>query len=164
MKGQIMGAVSILTPIVIAAWPTFGLAVAAAASSLGYAVLEAAKSATVQPTKVEAHASNAVTLEIHKSEVVTDQLARDQKITVTREGVTVTFSRDARGKATLSVTGQGHSQEALRAMGEEMSKRVVQQYVYQKLMKEVVARQFLVVEEEVDENNAIHMKVRHWEN
>ena len=42
--------------------------------------------------------------------------------------------------------------------------RVIQKYVYQRLMEEMKARQFVIVEEETDEHNAIRLKVRHWEN
>ncbi len=150
-----------LTPIVIAAWPAFASAVAAAASSLGYNLvadkLEGADSehAAQEPTKVN--------LDLPQSELVTDRLGRDQRITVSREGVTVTFSRDARGRAAICVTGHGYTEHALRALGEELAKRVVQQYVYQRLIEEIRARQFVIVEEHVDENNAIHLKVRHWD-
>jgi len=51
----------------------------------------------------------------------------------------------------------------LRALGEELSGRVVQQYVYQKLMEEMQTRGFVVVEDETDANHAIRLKVRHWE-
>jgi hypothetical protein len=40
---------------------------------------------------------------------------------------------------------------------------VVQKYVHQRLLDEIRARQFVIVEEEVDENNAIRLKVRHWD-
>ena len=156
-----MGAVSVLTPIMIAAWPAFSAAVTAAAASLGYQVASAAlqtppqEEVKDQTTKVE--------LDIEQSELVTDQLARDQTLTVVRDGVTVTFSRDARGKATLCVTGVGQTEEALRALGQELSQRVVQRYVYQRLMDEIAARKFVIVEEEVDETHAIRLKVRHWE-
>ena len=65
--------------------------------------------------------------------------------------------------AAICVTGPGHSDEELRAIGEELSRRVVQKYVYQRLTDEIKARQFVVVEEEVDENQAIRLKVRHWD-
>jgi hypothetical protein len=157
-----MSAVCILAPVVIAAWPAFSAAVVAAATSLGYQVArEAANEKQVATAQTN---SSKVELEIERSEVVTNQLGRDQRIAVTREGVTVTFSRDARGKASLCVTGEGHSQEELRALGEELSQRVVQQYVYQKLMDEMRARGFNVVEEEVNEDRSIRLKVRHWQN
>jgi Protein of unknown function (DUF1257) len=156
-----MSAVCILTPVVIMAWPAFSAAVVAAASSLGYQV---ASELNGQPTgEILRKESSSVQLEIARSEVVTNQLGRDQRISVTRDGVTVTFSRDARGKAALCVTGNGQSDEALRALGEELSQAVVQQYVYQKLMDQIRARGFNVVEEEVSEDRAIRLKVRHWE-
>jgi len=53
--------------------------------------------------------------------------------------------------------------EELHALGEELSHRVVQKYVYQRLLDEMRARQYVVVEEEVDANQAIRLKVRHWD-
>jgi hypothetical protein len=157
-----MSCVCILTPVVIMAWPAFSAAVTAAAASLGYQVVADMQRhenlETVQPEV------NRVQLEIEQSEVVTGQLGRDQRIAVTRDGVTVTFSRDARGRAALCVTGNGHSEAALRAMGEELSQTVVQQYVYRKLMDEMHRRGFNVVEEEVSGDRSIRLKVRHWEN
>lgn len=156
-----MSCVCILTPVVIAAWPTFSAAVVAAATSLGYQVVsEASKHAH---TAVAADQPSKISLEIPQSELVTNQLGRDQRLAVTRDGVTITFSRDARGKASLCVTGCGQSDEELRALGEELSGRVVQHYVYQKLMDEMRSRGFVVVEEEADANHAIRLKVRHWD-
>ncbi len=157
-----MGAVCVLAPVVIAAWPAFSAAVVAAAGSLGYQV--AAEAAKMVGNTPEQRKTEAVNLAIPRSEVVTDQLGRGQRISVTREGVTVTFSRDARGQAALCVTGAGKSEDELRALGEQLSGAVVQQYVYQKLMEEMRTRGFVVVEEETSVDRAIHLKVRHWEN
>jgi hypothetical protein len=157
-----MSCVCILTPVVIAAWPAFSAAVIAAATSLGYTIVQEGIQQG-QTSKVSETGERKVNLEIEQSEIVTNQLGRDQSIKVTRGGVTVTFSRDARGKASICVTGPGHSDEELRALGEELSRRVVQKYVYQRLTDEIKARQFVIVEEEVDENNAIRLKVRHWD-
>lgn len=155
-----MSAVCIIAPVVIAAWPAFSAAVVAAASSLGYHVTAAA---TATQTEVGSRASS-VTLQIEQSEIVTDQLGRDQRIAVARDGVTVTFARDARGQASLCVTGEAHTDEELRALGEELSQRVVQQYVYQRLTEEMRQRGFIIAEEEVDTSHAIRLKVRHWDN
>lgn len=157
-----MGAVCILAPVVIAAWPALSAAVVAAAASLGYAVADEATAK--EQTETKQNADDQIHLEIPQSEIVTNQLGRQQRISVTRGGVTVTFSRDARGQASLCVTGAGQTEEALRALGEELSRRVVQQYIYQKLMNEIQSRQFLVVEEEVNADHSIRLKVRHWDN
>ena len=156
-----MSAVCILTPVVIAAWPAFSAAVVAAAHSLGYVVVE---ETVKQRQKAQAkNLAREVNLEIANSEVVTDQLGRDQSICLSRGKVTVRFARDARGTASVCVSGEGCADEELRALGEELSQRVVQKYVYQRLMDEMRARQYVVVEEEVDESQAIHLKVRHWD-
>lgn len=157
-----MSCVCILTPVVIAAWPAFSAAVVAAAGSLGYQV--AAGAADLKNEAASQNSARKVQLEIENSEVVTGQLGREQKISVTKDGVTITFSRDARGRASLCVTGTGRSNEELRALGEELSQAVVQQYVYQKLMNEMQARGFNVVEEETNSDRSIRLKVRHWEN
>jgi hypothetical protein len=156
-----MSAVCILTPLVIAAWPAFSAAVTAAASSLGYQV---AANLNEERELTASEQSTTIQLEIARSEVVTGQLARDQRIVVARGGVTVTFSRDARGKASLCVTGDGHSKAELKALGEELSQTVVQQYVYQKLTDEMRNRGFHVVDEQTNEDRSIRLKVRHWEN
>lgn len=154
-----MSVVCILTPVVVAGWPAFSAAVAAAATSLGYSVVEAAgsdrRNKAGQPT---------VQLEIANSEVVTGTLGREQQISVHRDGVTVTFSRDARGRAALCVTGPGRSDPQLRALGEELSRAVVQSYVYQRIKDEMKRREFVVVEEETNDDRSIRLKVRHWEN
>jgi len=156
-----MSCVCILTPVVIAAWPQFSAAVVAAATSLGYALVdETIRQNQKNTTQTDGREIN---LEIEQSEIVTGQLGRDQRIRVTRNDVTVVFSRDARGKAAICVSGGGYTDDELRAIGEELSQRVVQKYVYQRLTDEIKARQFIVVEEEVDENQAIRLKVRHWD-
>jgi hypothetical protein len=158
-----MSCVCILTPVVIAAWPALSAAVVSAATSLGYEIVADAKLQS-QATAALNPSSGRVQLDIPNSEVVTGQLGRDQRITVSRDGITITFSRDNRGRAGLCVTGKNYTDDQLRAAGEELSSRVVQRYVYQRLMDEMQARDFAVVEEEVDENHAIRLKVRHWEN
>jgi hypothetical protein len=154
-----MSCVCILTPEIKAKWPFFTEAAVKAAASLGYKVVFDEKSGFKILTK------NQVTLEIEQSEIVTTQLGRDQKISVTRDGVTVTFARDARGRASLCVDGKiGHSEAYLRAIGEELSQRVVQTYIYQRIMEEMSARQFNIVEEERTSDNSIRLKVRRWDN
>lgn len=155
-----MSCVCILTPVVIAAWPAFSAAVVAAAHSLGYMLVE---ETVKQRSEVQQQqAGTQVNLEIANSELVTGQLGRDQLIRVTRGGVTVTFSRDARGHASVCVSGDGYGHDELRSMGQELSHRVVQKYIHQRVLDEVRARQFVVVDEQVNEDQSIRLKVRHW--
>jgi len=158
-----MSAVCILAPVVVAAWPAFSAAVVAAAGSMGYVVSSEAVSELLGSSQARV-CPTSVTLDIPQSEIVTSQLGRDQRISVSRDGITVTFSRDERGRAGLCVVGSGQNEAELRAAGEELSQKVVQQYVYQRLMQEVQNRGYTVVEENTDVHGAIRMRVRHWEN
>ncbi|RYD34260.1 MAG: hypothetical protein EOP86_11400 [Verrucomicrobiaceae bacterium] len=155
-----MGAVLILTPVVISAWPVFATAVASAAASLGYGV---AKGLVERQTRENAPSSTGLSLEVPNSQVLTDQLGLDEKLRFTRDGITITFHRDERGKASLHVDGPGKSQDELRHLGGEMSRRVVRDYVHQQLRHEMQARNFVLVEETEDETSAIHLTVRHWD-
>ena len=154
-----MSCVCIFVPVVIAGWPAFNAAVVSAATSLGFEVVSEAKLSAAPPSVDIGR----VNLDIANSELVTGQLGRDQRISVARDGVTVTFSRDARGRAALCVTGTGQSDGELRRLGEELSGCVVQQYVYQRLMEEMQRKGFTVVEQETDANRAIRLKVRNWD-
>jgi len=158
-----MSAVCVLAPVVVAAWPAFSSAVVAAAGSMGYVVAEETVSQFLGVTETKTRQS-AVDLDIPNSQIVTGQLGRDQRISVSRDGITITFSRDERGKAGLCVLGNGQNEEELRVAGEELSRRVVQQYVYQRLTQEMQSRGYIVAEESTDANQAIHMRIRHWEN
>jgi hypothetical protein len=149
---------------VVAGWPAFSAAIAAAATSLGYTVAEtgAARRLTKSAPLRATHPT--VQLEIANSEVVTGTLGRDQSISVHRDGITVIFTRDERSRASLCVTGPGRSDAELRALGEELSRAVVQNYVYQRIKDEMKRREFVVVEEETTADRSIRLKVRHWEN
>lgn len=155
-----MSCVCVLTPVVIASWPAISSAVVAAATSMGYIVAKD----KLQGDLVIADQSEekSVQLEMPKSTVVGDSLARGEKITVSRDGVSIVFSRDARGRAALCVSGEGYAEEELKSIGETMSQRVTQQYVLQRLKSEVGQQGFEIVEQEESADQSIRLKVRQW--
>lgn len=155
-----MGAVLILTPLVISAWPAFVTAVTSAAASLGYS---AARGPAENDSLEKVPIRSGIAIEVPNSEVLTDQLGLAEKLSFTREGISITLSRDERGKASVHVHGAGHSEDTLRRLGEEMSQRLVRDYVYRQIRSEMELRDFVLVEEVEDETHAIHMTVRHWE-
>jgi hypothetical protein len=157
-----MSAVAIITPIVVSSWPAISSAVISAAVSMGFTV--ANETANAGQNRDLRQGPLTVTLDVPNSSAVTGALGRDQRIRVTRDGVTAEFGRDARGHDSVCVTGQGLSAEELRAIGEELSGRTVQHYVLAKLKAEMSGRGMDLVEESVDENNAVRLRVRHWQN
>ncbi len=157
-----MSAVAIITPIVISSWPAVSAAMAAAAVSLGFTVTDETMNGGKNRNHVQG--TRTVTLDVPNSEAVTGGLGRDQRLRMIREGVTVEFRRDARGRDSVCVTGEGLAEEQLRSIGDELAGRMVQQYVLSKLKTEMAGRGMDLVEESVDENNAVRLRVRHWQN
>jgi hypothetical protein len=151
-----MSCVIVLTPVVIAAWPVLAAAVAAAATSAGFRVTKQAAVAAA------ARATSKVELEVENADVVEDTLRAGQSIVVERDGVRVTFSRDERGRMKTCVEGSLPKAE-LRAIGEDLSGRVVQQYVYRRLQDELGKRGFTTLAEEKGPDESIRVHVRRFE-
>lgn len=153
-----MSAVAVLTPVVIAAWPALSAAVASAAAQMGFTVLDELDQEQLQTTV------RTVEMEVPHSEVVTGTLGRDQQLRLVKDGFSAVFARDARGHATFCVSGEGHTEDELRSVGEALGGRMVQQYVLQKLKTELADRGMNLVEETVDQTQSIRLTVRHWQN
>lgn len=153
-----MSAVCVLTPIIIGNWPVITAAVAGAVTAMGFtSVKDVTK--TLQEVKKKC---KEVTLQVENSEAVTDALSLDQSLVFTRNNVTLHFSRDARGRCAVKVYGN-QSDGELKKIGQEVSQRIVQQYVYNRLMTELQGKNYHIVEESVDDKQTIQIKVRKWE-
>lgn len=129
-------------PMATMAWPTFTEAVAAAAISLGY---------RRSPVDFNSRGDSG-------------EPVAGERLSIFGEGCVATFSRDARGKTSLSVVGDRYAEVTLRALGEELSRAVVQQYIYRTLLGNIHARGFDIVGEEFKDDQTIRLKIRHWEN
>ena len=95
-------------------------------------------------------------------EVVTESLARDDKIVVRRDDVEVTFSRDARGHFKTCVEGDLPKAE-LAKIGEEMAGRVIQHYLHARVSQELQNQGFVTLEEDQGPDEAIRLVVRRFE-
>ncbi len=150
-----MSAIVVLTPALIAAWPTVCASVVGAAGALGFAQVSGLEHEEAVPIS-----SKSVDLKVGGSDMVTGALSVDETLSFERDGVQVTFSRDARGHCGVNVSGTGHDCQQLEAVGREFAEQVVQQYAYHRLMTELQAKGFNVVEQEVGEDRTIHVQVR----
>lgn len=149
-----MSAVCVLTPMLIGAWPAIATAISGAASSLGFAI---ATSSRERPS--QAQSQNSVQSELANSDIVS-QRAGDAETMVIRQGdVTIEFRRNERGACSLCVTGD-RSKAELKKIGEEVSGRVVQQFAYHKLVTELKKHNYSVVDENVQADSSIRVRVR----
>jgi hypothetical protein len=147
-----MGAILVLTPLVISAWPAIAAAVMGSAASMGFSVMGGQKEKPSPKIKK-------VETEIENSEVLAEQLGRGQKMVIQKDGITIEIGQDERGACTVCVHGVQPERE-LRAIGEEVGGRIVQQFAYHKLMTELKGRNFNLVEENMTQDGSIQVRVR----
>jgi len=156
-----MSAVIILAPVVITtAWPIISAAAITVMASLGYATVSTAVDLA---TKVDVDTVNKVELEVENSQEIGDTLGREEELVFTKDGIVVTFKRDIRGRLQVCVSGDGISKIKLRKMGEEMANKVVQQYVYNRVVSELEGTEMSIIDQEVDEDETIKIKLRAWD-
>lgn len=104
-------------------------------------------------------AENSVDLCIGNADEAVSGLSAGQSMTFRGDGVTLTFYYDEDGRAAVKASGRG-SEAELRALGETMAKRVVQQYAYHRIVMEMRARDMNIVDEEVEADGTVRMRVR----
>src|SRR3954451_24829018 len=151
-----MSTVLVVTPLVVAGWPVLAAAISGAVGSMGFAMAQRGRSQTRTVVGAPVRAE----MEVEDSEVLAGTGSAGEEMTVERDGVKATFSRDARGALKLCLEGHHLSKAELRALGEELIGRVTQQYAYHRVISELKERQMDVVEQTVGEDRAIHIRVR----
>ena len=154
-----MGAVLVLTPVIIGSWPAITAAVAGAASAMGLLVSESVKEA-VQEKQAEAEQS--VEVELADSEILAESMATDQQIILTKGTVELCVKRDERGRCSVCAKGSGHTEAELKQIAQEFTQKLTQCFVYDKVVRELKNKEFQVVNEEVMEDETIRIHVRRW--
>ena len=145
--------VPIILPVIApVAWPLFATAAVAAAASLGFAALSAKNANSTTTTSVELGTDNLQELQAG--------LSHGESLVFGKDGVTIEVLRNATGKISVRVEGCHRSKAELRQIGEAMVGRLVQQYAYHRVVTELQQRNMPPVEQEVEEDGTVHLKVR----
>jgi hypothetical protein len=151
-----MSSVLVVTPLVIAGWPILTAAITAAVGTLGFAAAQDTGVRQRQTLGGKARAEIAV----EDSEILAGTAGTGEEMTVERDGIRATFSRDGRGALRLCLEGSGHSKAELTRIGEELIGRVTQQYAYHRIVSELKEREMTIVDERMGEDQAIRIRVR----
>ena len=154
-----MSAVLILTPVIIASWPAITAAVAGAAGAMGLLMSESAKTIVKED---QAQNENDVEVELEGSEVLAGNVASGQEIVLTKGTIELRVKRDARGRCSVCAKGKGHSETELKQIAEQFTQKLTQCFIYDKVVKELKAKDFQVINEEVDDEENIRIHVRRW--
>jgi hypothetical protein len=180
-----MSTVLVLTPIVIANWSAIAAAVSTIAAQQQFAIAKAeaqqkvrarrllrelgkqgAKQAdatsTTQSPPLLGQTEGRAEIELPESEILPTAPGVAETMTIERDGVRATFSRDERGALKLCLEGPHLSKAQLLAIGEDLMGRVTQQYVYHRIVSELKERQVAIVGEEVSPDRSVKIRVRNF--
>jgi hypothetical protein len=155
-----MSTVLVLTPVIIGSWPAITAAVAGAAAALGFVTQQEVQETLQQDQKVET--KQTVQVELEQSEVVATQMKAGQEIVVTKENVEIHVRRDERGRCVVCATGKGLTKAELKQIAQQFAQKVTQCFVYDKVMRELKAKNFNLVNEEVMADQSIRIHVRRF--
>ena len=148
-----MGATLVLAPVVIASFPVVTAVAASALASLGYAAARGRKK-QAEP--------KGVTLEMEGARAIQEGVREEGQLVFERMDLTLRIEESAGGGYQVRVSGAGRTEEELRKAGQEAIDRITQQYAYHRLVTELKQRRFEVVEEGVQEDRSIRLRVRQW--
>lgn len=152
------GVVVVLPVVASAAWPVLVTAASCVMTAMGYSIANTVAEAAAETGSVT---RNMVTLDVSNTEEVS--LGREESLTFVKDGVTVVFRRNARGRLTVCVEGNLPKAE-LRELGEQLAGKVLQQFAYNRIVESMSARTGMsLVEQSVDEDETIRIKLRSWE-
>ncbi len=152
-----MSTVLVLAPVVIGSWPAISAAAAGAAAALGLALKNEINDKAED--RQEERQSEEVSLE--ESEITQD-LRSGQEMVFTKDDCEIRIRRDERGRCVVCASGTGHSKAELKQMAETFSDKLLQCFVYNRVMTELKNKKFNVVNEEVMDDQSIRINVRKW--
>jgi hypothetical protein len=146
----------IIVPVIVTSWPTILPVLTAAAAAMGFSMRREGLNALARK-KQEAIPSATVVME--NSALSGAEVAAGEMV-VTRGDVTLKFSLDGKGHVKVCTEGPGKSKAELEAIGRQAAGRVAQMYAYNQLRAEAANMGFSLVEEQVDEKGAVHIRLR----
>ncbi len=156
-ESKTMSAICILVPTVVATWPVISAAVAGAAAALGMTL---AREGAQLKEVVATPKHQSVEVALNNSEVVAEGLVSGEEMILEKGNMRARVYRDERGECRVCVEGEGYSKTELSAFGEQLAGKITQIFVYNKVMTELGNKGFVVVNNEMSEDQTVHLHVR----
>jgi len=153
----------VLAPIVVGGWPAITAGVAGAAAAMGLAVKSSAKETTKAEERAKTKAETTAEVALSEESELAQSLLTEEEIVLTKGTVTLRVRRDARGRASVCASGPGHTDAELKAMAQEFAQRMTQCVMYNRIMTEVKARGFQVIDEEQMQDETVRIHLRRWQ-
>ncbi len=157
----------ILTPIIGWSWPALLPIVSAAAGYVGFVKLTGDKHGDWLRGKITKELETLRTVQIPLdsmlTDVVSEEVGREERLEFRREDIVLSFRKDARGKFFIEVTGtRTKTRRELETVGTDFASQLIQLFAHHRIASELDRRGVQVVEETTNENGDIVLRTRKW--
>ena len=128
-----MSAIIIMTPVITAvAWPVISAAVIGAVGAMGCTAVS-----SVQEEQETESIENSVDLEIANSDIAAENMSREEELIFSKGDIKLSIKKDIRGKLKICVAGKNHSDAELTRIGTEISQKITQHFIYNRVVSEL---------------------------
>jgi len=152
-----LGSIFVVIPAIATAWPALLPIVASVAGTLGYGALRE-ENFTRNELR---NRTNTIELVLPNTDVLSQTLDTESEVLFQKENITVGIHVDIRGKCKIRIWG-AKTPNQLKEIGTQFAQQIIQQYVYNKITKELPSKGFSVVNETTDEKSSIQLQIRRW--
>lgn len=166
------GSIIAITPLVGWSLPALIPIVTAAAGYLGFVKLtQIDATGWIQgklAKKIQFQKKNRrivkVPLSQYIKDIVSPEVGREERLEFVKEDILLVFRKDIRGHFFIEIEGpSSFSSSELRYIADEFYKSMIQQFAYNKIVKELELRGVNIVEEEINERGEIILQTRKWD-
>lgn len=161
-----MGMIFVLTPLVGWTWPALLPLLGATAAALGYKALTDPEQQLLRGKKTrQLEEIKRVTLPLDSvlTDVISEDLGAEQRMSFKHDDVVLVFRKDARGKFFVEVSGPAsYTGTQLQIRAEDFAREIVRKFAYHKMVEQLERRGATVVEETVEADGRIVVKARQW--
>jgi hypothetical protein len=147
----------VIIPVVVTSWPSLLPVLLGAAGALGF---KPKAQAGTEVDRARARASGGAVVEVENAAVLSDEVGAGNSLTVERDGVTLRFAVDGRGRCRVHVDGPGRTKAELEEIGRQAGRKVVQMYSYHRVMAQAEELGYQLTTESVDEQGAIRIRLK----
>ncbi|MEW6280029.1 MAG: DUF1257 domain-containing protein, partial [Candidatus Eremiobacterota bacterium] len=156
-----MSGIFVVSPILVAA-PIVLAATTSVAAAMGFTMLSE-KLENLQSVVDGVGQERVAEFDVAEARGLTNLINEHGPIVLERNDATVCFV-PGKGRVQLLVKGKaGQTREELEALGRQVLDSVSQQYAYHAVVSDLKQRGFGKVEEELEEDGTIRLRLRRWD-
>ncbi len=167
-----LGTIISITPLVGWSLPALIPIVTAVAGYMGFSkIMSADKTGWLQGNitrkiKAHQHKRRSVKVPIHQyiKDIVSPEIGREERLEFVKEDLLLIFRKDTRGQFFIEIEGPAtYTSQELKMMIDEFSKGIIQQFAYNKIVKELELRGMNIIDESLNERGEIILQTRKWD-